>query len=836
MDEVRARQGHDPESIAWGFAEHLKYSLGVDRFTVKQHDRYTALAMTIRDRLIERWIETQQTHHNKGVKRAYYLSLEFLMGRAMGNNVINLKLEDEVSKAMAELGHSWEELRDLEVDAGLGNGGLGRLAACFLDSMATLEYPAFGYGLRYDYGIFRQEIDNGYQVEQPDEWLRRGNPWEIQRPDLAVPVHFGGRVEKGHDGRSYWVDTNNVIGIPYDMPIVGYGGHTVNTLRLWSAKATEEFDFDDFNAGDYISSVGNKTTAENLTKVLYPNDLFYLGRELRLKQQYFFVACSISDIMRRFRKCGKAWSEFPEMAAIQLNDTHPSMAIPELMRLLIDGEQFSWDEAWDITVRCCGYTNHTLMPEALEKWPVQMFEKLLPRHLEIIYEINHRFMQDVANHYPGDMARMARMSLVEESDEKQIRMANMSIVGSHSTNGVAALHTELVKSRLVPDFAQMFPDRFNNKTNGITPRRWLLKSNPPLAKLICDNIGEDWITDLSQLKKLIPLAEDKEFRAKFMDVKRQAKVVLADHMKAAYGWEVSVDSIFDTQIKRLHEYKRQLLNAMHIVVLYNRIRKGQDIHPRTFLFGAKAAPGYAMAKLIIKLINNIGNVVNHDPAVQDKLRVYFLPNYRVSLAEKMIPATDISEQISTAGTEASGTGNMKFMLNGALTVGTMDGANIEIVEEAGEENAFIFGLNADEVTELKPRYLPQQAYESNAEIKEAIDLIFSGHFNVSEPGIFEPIREVLFDKGDHYMHFADLASYIQAQERADALYRDPEEWARKAILNVANSGKFSSDRTIAQYASEIWGVESCHIVHDTGIEDLLEEARLQACDMSKSAD
>ena len=821
---ISNRQGRDATSLARGFAEHLKYTLANDRYTATTYDKYQALAMTVRDRLINRWLKTQQTHHNRNVKRVYYLSLEFLMGRAMGNNVINLQMEDELRRALSEMGVSWEELREEEVDAGLGNGGLGRLAACFLDSMATLGLPAFGYGLRYDYGIFRQIFENGYQVEQPDEWLRLGDPWETSHPDIAVTVNFGGRVHDGHDGKKYWIETNQIIGIPYDMPIVGFGGKVVNTLRLWSSKAAEEFNFEDFNQGDYVSAVGRKVGAENLTKVLYPNDCFYLGKELRLKQQYFFVCCSLHDILRRFKKSGKPITELPNMAAIQMNDTHPSVAVAELMRILMDEEGVDWDTAWEITVNTMGYTNHTLMPEALEKWGVPMFEKLLPRHLQIMYDINARFLQQVTVRYPGDVGKMQRMSLIEEGEPKQIRMAQLAIVGSHSTNGVAALHTQLLKERLVPDFAAMFPERFNNKTNGVTQRRFLLKANPPLARLITETIGAGWITDLTELKKLVPYAEDAEFRKKFMAVKREAKLALVEWAKELYGFDISPDMLYDTQVKRLHEYKRQLLNAMHIVVLYNRIRAGEDVLPRTFLFGAKAAPGYFMAKLIIKLINNIGAVVNNDPACKGKLNVFFLPNYRVSAAEKIIPASDVSEQISTAGTEASGTGNMKFMMNGAMTVGTLDGANVEIVEEVGEDNAFIFGLKADEVNALREKgYDPYEYYNNNPQIKKAIDLIFSGHFNVSEPGIFEPIRETIFENGDFYLHMADLGSYIEAQRRIEAAYRDQERWAKMAILNVAYSGKFSSDRTIKQYAEEIWGVVPCEVEAPHCAEDPIEE-------------
>ena len=821
---ISTRQGTDASSLARGYAEQLKYTLATDHYTANKHDKYIALALNVRDRLINRWLQTQRTHHDKDVKRVYYLSLEFLMGRALGNNIINLQIEDELKKGLEEMGVSLEELREQEVDAGLGNGGLGRLAACFLDSLATLDLPAFGYGLRYDYGIFRQEIENGYQVEQPDEWLRFGDPWETQHHSIAVTVNFGGRVHQGFDGKKYWVDTTKVIGIPYDMPIVGFGGKTVNTLRLWSSKASEEFNFEDFNSGDYVSSVASKVGAENLTKVLYPNDCFYLGKELRLKQQYFFVCCSLHDIIRRFKKSGKPMSELPNYAAIQLNDTHPSIAVAELMRILIDEENLPWEQAWEITVPTLGYTNHTLMPEALEKWPVPMFEKLLPRHLEIIYDINAKFLQQVNSRYPGDIGKLQRMSLIEEGDTKQIRMANLAIVGSHSINGVAALHTRLLQERVVPDFAEMFPERFNNKTNGVTQRRFLLKANPALAKLITKRIGDKWITDLYELKKLAPLADDAAFHKEFMAAKREAKETFVKWAKDIYGFDINPDSIFDTQVKRLHEYKRQLLNALHIVILYNRVRNGGDIVPHTFLFSAKAAPGYFMAKLIIKLINNIASVINNDPKMKGKLNVFFVPNYRVSSAEKIIPASDVSEQISTAGTEASGTGNMKFMMNGALTVGTLDGANVEMVEEVGRENFFLFGLTAEEVKDLKARgYNPYDYYNANKEIKDALDLIFTGHFSINEPGIFEPIREALFENGDHYMHLADLQSYMDAQKNIEETYRDQDKWAKMAILNVACSGKFSSDRTIREYAEEIWNVKPCKIDGNDLAENPVEE-------------
>jgi len=811
-----SRNGSSTDSIKQGFLEHLKYTLGVDEYTTTNHDRFMALSYTIRDRLINQWIKTQQTHHNKNTKRAYYLSLEFLMGRAMGNNIINMQLEDTVSEALKELGYNLEELEAQESDAGLGNGGLGRLAACFLDSMATMDLPSFGYGIRYDYGIFKQKIDNGYQTEQPDDWLRNGNPWEIERPDVTVKVSFGGRVESYNEkGKTIyrWIDTNDVMGVAYDMPIAGYGGKTINTLRLWSARAAEEFDFQDFNDGDYVEAVSAKVQAENLTKVLYPNDTLYLGKELRLKQQYFFVACSLNDILRRFRKSGEPWKKFPDYAAIQLNDTHPSIAIPELMRLLVDEENISWDKAWKITESVMSYTNHTLMPEALEKWPEPMLAKLLPRHLQIIFEINRRFLNKAITFFPDDMDKIKDISIVEEGSPKQIRMANLCITGSHSTNGVAALHTELLKSRLVPSFAKIFPERFNNKTNGITQRRWLLHANPSLAALITETIGDGWITDFAQLRKLEIWADDKNFRKKFSKSKTFAKKRLSESVKKEYGIKLNPEAFYNVQIKRMHEYKRQLLNIMQIIMLYNRIRKGNpdDYFPRISIFAGKSAPGYEMAKLIIKLINNVSGVINTDESIKRKIEVYFLPDYKVSLAEKIIPATDLSEQISTAGTEASGTGNMKFMCNGAITIGTMDGANVEIVQEAGIENEFIFGLSSDEVAELKPTYDPKEYYLNDPEIKEALDMIFNDYFSFSEPGIFEPLRKMLLEDGDKYMHLADLRSYDNAHQKAALVYENRDEWNRIAIINIASSGKFSSDRTIAEYAKDIWGLKPCPV-------------------------
>jgi len=802
------------KELRHAFEHHLRRTLAKDRYTATTRDRYYAFALAVRDRLIERWIPTQQTHYNRHVKRVYYLSLEFLIGRSLEHNVMNLRLEDACRQAVLDVGLNWDDLLDQEVDAGLGNGGLGRLAACFMDSLATLNFPCVGYGLRYDFGIFNQRIVNGYQVEVPDEWLKLGYPWEIAHPEFSFPVQFEGRVESrpGPKGSEWhWVDTKPVVGMPYDLPMVGYGGHTVNTLRLWSAKATAEFDLDDFNRGSYVDAVANKVLAENLTKVLYPNDNVFEGKELRLKQQYFFVSCSIQDILRRFKTDNKDWEEFPRKAFIQLNDTHPSLVIPELMRLLIDGEGLGWDQAWRITTASTGYTNHTILPEALEKWPVKMFGQLLPRHLQIIYEINARFMRDVATRWPLDDDRLRRMSIIDERGEKYVRMAHLAIVGSCSVNGVAKLHTELLKKEVLRDFAELWPAKFNNKTNGITPRRWLLSANPALAHLITEYIGDPWITDLDQLRKLEPLVDDPVFRQRFRAAKKQNKELLARLIARETGINVSPNSMFDVQVKRLHEYKRQLLLVLYIIILYDRLKKDPalDIVPRTFIFGAKAAPGYFMAKLIIKLIHQVAEVVNGDPQVRDKMKVVFLPNYRVSLAERIIPAADLSEQISLAGTEASGTGNMKMQLNGAVTIGTLDGANIEILEEVGEENIFIFGMKSEEVEHRRGSYNPWDVYNSDEEIRRAFTLIEKDFFSLLEPGIFKPLVQSLLEGGDHYMLLADLRDYIQTQERVDAAFRDVEVWDRMAILNVARAGKFSSDRAIKEYASEIWHLEPC---------------------------
>jgi glycogen phosphorylase len=804
------------EGLKQDFEHHLRRTLAKDRYTATDRDRYYALALAVRDRLIERWIATQQTHHKKNVKRLYYLSLEFLIGRLLGNNVINLNLEDSCRKAMSDVGLDWENFRDYEVDAGLGNGGLGRLAACFLDSLATLNLPAVGYGLRYDFGIFKQRIVNGYQVEQPDEWLKLGYPWEIAHPEFSFPVQFEGRVEtlNGSNGKEWrWLDAKTVVGMPYDLPVVGYGGKTVNTLRLWSAKAAEEFDLDDFNRGEYVDAVANKVLAENLTKVLYPNDNVFEGKELRLKQQYFFVSCTLQDILRRFKSDGNAWDVFPDKVFMQLNDTHPSLVIPELMRLLIDHEGLGWDQSWDITTAATGYTNHTILPEALEKWPVDILGRLLPRHLQIIYEINAKFMRDVASRYPLDVDRMRRMSIIEEGDQKHIRMAHLAIVGSCSVNGVAKLHSELLRNKVLRDFAEYWPAKFNNKTNGITPRRWLLNANPGLARLITDAIGDRWITDLDQLRKLEPFVDDGGFRQRFRAVKSHNKRLLAAYIEHEVGIRVSPESLFDVQVKRLHEYKRQLLLLLYIISLYNRLKRdpGLNIAPRTFIISAKAAPGYSMAKLIIKLIHQVAEVINRDPQVCDKLKVVFLPNYSVSVAERIIPAGDLSEQISLAGTEASGTGNMKLQLNGALTIGTLDGANLEILEEVGQENIFIFGLTAAEVESRRPSNDPWAIYHTDEEIRQVLQLIEQDFFSMLEPGIFRPVTQSLLAGGDHYLLLADLREYIQTQEKVDAAYRDPDGWVRKTILNVARAGRFSSDRTIREYASQIWHVDPCEI-------------------------
>lgn len=812
-------QGTDIKSLQISFVNHLEYSLAKDEYSATKRDFFKSLALSVRDRLIERWIETQQTYYREGAKRIYYLSMEFLLGRLLGDAISNLGLSRNINEAITDLGYEPEELMNLESDAALGNGGLGRLAACFLDSMATLELPAYGYGIRYDYGIFYQRILNGYQKEYPDNWLRYGNPWEIERPEYIYHIKYYGRVNKykAKNGkvRFDWADTDNIIAMAYDTPIPGYHNNTVNNLRLWAAKSTREFNLEYFNSGDYDRAVEDKIESETISKVLYPRDDFYGGRELRLKQEYLLVSATLQDIVRRYKKThSDNFRLFPDKVAIQLNDTHPVLSIPELMRILLDIEGLDWDEAWDITVKTFGYTNHTVMPEALEKWKVKLLELVLPRHLQIIYEINRRWLDEINQKYPGDEERVRTLSIIEEGEEKNIRMANLAIVGSHSINGVAALHTEILKKDVFKEFYDFWPEKFNNKTNGITQRRWLKLCNPGLSELISEKIGENWITNLAELKKLEKFVDDDAFKKKWNKVQRQNKVKLAEYIQKKLKIDVNIDSLFDVQVKRLHEYKRQLLNALHAITLYNRIKAdpGADVVPRTIIFGGKAAPAYTMAKLIIKLINSIADVVNKDGEIDDKLKVIFIPNYSVTLAELIIPAADLSEQISTAGMEASGTGNMKFALNGALTVGTLDGANIEIREEVGEENIFIFGLKSEEVSRLRREgHDPRSYYNGNAELKKTIDMIQSGFFSPEDSALFKPIIESLFDQGDHYMILADYESYVKCQEKISQTFLDRNKWLKMSILNVANMGKFSSDRTIKEYAKEIWDAKSIPI-------------------------
>jgi len=805
----------DPNAL---YDNHLMFDYAIDPDLATRRERYEAVARSLRDLLARRWLNTKKTQYRVDPKRVYYLSMEFLIGRSLANNITNLLTDPSLLRANTGNPVDWYELLEEEPDAGLGNGGLGRLAACFVESMATMQLPAMGYGLRYEYGIFKQAIRNGWQNEQPDNWLRRPDPWEIVRLDHIVEVKLHCSFEtRGGTLVPMAGKPSTLLGIPFDRPVIGYGASAINTLRLWSANAPDRFDFQEFSQGDFFGAVTGAVAAESITRVLYPDDSTVHGQELRFLQEYFLSACSVRDLVRRFRATNSDWDLFPEKVAIQLNDTHPTLAIAELMMLLVDEAQIGWDRAWSITQRTFAYTNHTLLPEALERWPVSWFEDILPRHLEIIYEINRRFLDQVRGQHPGDdsadAARAARMSLIEEGPRKKVRMANLAIVGSHSTNGVAAIHSELLRTRLVPDFAEMFPDRFNNKTNGVTPRRWLLVANPPLAKTITEAIGDGWITGLDQLAKLKPLADDAPFRASFRKGRREAKLRFIDWLAANTGVRVDPDTVFDSQIKRIHEYKRQLLNVLHIVILYNRLRENPraEMPRRTFFFAGKAAPAYTLAKLIVKFINNVAAVIDADPIAKERLQVVFLADYSVSIAERLIPASDISEQISTAGYEASGTSNMKFMMNGALTVGTRDGATIEMAEECGEDNIFMFGLTADQVAASRGWYSPWWHYEHEPETRAALHLIFSGHFNPGEPGIFEPLRETLLTRGDFYMHLADMRSYTEAQERIGRLCADPEEFARKAILNVGSSGKFSSDRTIAQYASEIWGAAACPV-------------------------
>ncbi len=813
--------------IIKSFLEHLEYTLGKDKYSATTFDIYNALAYAVRDRMIERWLDTQQAYYNTDHKRVYYLSMEFLMGRTLENSLINLGHYEEFLEAMNSLGYDLEELSNQEQDAGLGNGGLGRLAACFLDSMATMSIPAYGYGIRYEYGIFRQKIVDGAQVEIPDNWLRYRNPWEMDRQEHLHPVKFYGRVINvtiGSKVRQEWVDTEDVMAMAYDFPIPGYRNATVNTMRLWSAKSSREFDLRFFNEGNYIRAVEKKMLSENISKVLYPADNVLEGKELRFKQEYFLASATVHDVLYRFKKMHKDLRILPEKVAIQLNDTHPALTIPELLRVLLDIEGLDWDDAWAITTKTFAYTNHTILPEALEKWPIWFFEQILPRHLQIIFEINERFLSQVRERYPGDNDRLARLSIIEEHWERKVRMAHLAIIGSHSVNGVAAIHSEILKNELFRDFYELYPERFNNKTNGITQRRWLKKANPMLANLIDRQLGTSWTTNLYELRLLQPLANDPPFLKAWQEVKRQNKKQLAAYIHKHNCIEVDIESMFDCQVKRLHEYKRQLLNVLHIITLYNRIKTDPkaEVVPRTFIFSGKAAPSYVTAKLIIRLISAVGDVVNRDPDVAGRLKVVFLANYSVSLAEKIFPASDLSEQISTAGTEASGTGNMKFALNGALTIGTLDGANIEIMEEVGRENIFIFGLTADQVATLKQKgYNPRDFYNRNPELRQVLDMISGGAFSPGDPNLFKPIVDILLNQGDNYLLLADYASYIECQEEVSRIYKDQQEWTRRAILNTAGMGKFSSDRTIAEYAREIWNVEphpisaqSEHCLHD----------------------
>src|SRR2546427_687530 len=796
------------------YERHLFFDNVMHPAAAGLRERYEAIARSLRDVLSQRWVRTEQTYERNNAKRVYYLSMEFLIGRSLANNIVNLSLAPFFDRFVQQESLDWLGLIEQEPDAGLGNGGLGRLAACFLDSMATLQLPAMGYGLRYEYGIFKQSMRNGWQQEEPDNWLRRTDPWEVGRPQETVEFPIGCGFElRGGSLRVIRDQPSTLIGVPYDRPVVGYGGKTVNTLRLWAAATPDYFDFQAFSHGEFVGALAEQLAAESLTRVLYPDDSTSMGQGLRFVQEYFLVACSLADLVRRFRRANPDWSALPEKVAIQLNDTHPAMAVPELMRILLDEARLGWDEAWDLTCRTLAYTNHTLLPEALEKWPRAWFEVLLPRHLEIVREINRRLLDDVQARFPGDGGRVARVSLMEEGTEQKVRMANLALVGSHSTNGVAAIHSRLLRTVTVRDLAEQFPARFNNKTNGVTPRRWLLLANPSLARAITAAIGESWITELGQLRRLAPLADDRGFRDAVRKAKREAKTQFAGWLRSATGQAVDPETIFDCQVKRIHEYKRQLLNALRVIVLYQRLRENPTLAmtPRTFFFAGKAAPAYRLAKVIIKLVNTLAVTIERDPAGRGRLKGVFLPDYCVSLAERLIPATDVANQISTAGYEASGTSNMKFMMNGALTIGTRDGATIEMAEEAGEENFFLFGLTAEQVAGSRAWYDPRWHYENQPEIRAALDLIFSDHFSRDEPGIFAPLRETLLTRGDYYMHLADLASYLEADASLCALYADPDAWARKAILNVASSGKFSSDRTIAEYAADIWHVKPCPV-------------------------
>lgn len=816
LEQTRQSDELSLSALQGAIRRHVRYSLGKEWRQLSGYDLFTAAALAVRELLVDRMLETEARYGQTTAKRLYYLSIEFLMGRSLRNNLDNLGLFDLCERALRGMGVDLADVEENERDAALGNGGLGRLAACFLDSLATLGMPGYGYGIHYEYGLFKQEIRNGYQTEKPDNWLVYGTPWEIERTDEACLIPVYGRIEhtldRGGHYNPMWMDWKILVGVPHDLPIVGYGGRTVNYLRLYSARSSADFDMQIFNTGDYIKAVEQKIASETITKVLYPSDSVTAGQELRLVQEYFLVACAVRDIIKRYLQRHSTFDAFPSQVAIQLNDTHPAVAVAELMRAFIDENDLPWERAWTLTQETFGYTNHTLLPEALEKWPVSLFEYVLPRHLQIIREINHRFLAHAATVWPGEDERLERVSIITPGENPQVRMGHLAIIGSHSVNGVSALHTDLVKSTLVPDFFHLWPERFNNKTNGITQRRWLRQANPLLAQLLSQTIGDEWITTLNALRALEPYAGDDGFQQEFLRIKRANKQRLATVIKDLTRVTVDPDSLFDVQVKRIHEYKRQLLNVLHILHEYFCLveERIEPCAPRTYIFAGKAAPGYRAAKQLIKLINNVGRVINADPRVGGRIKVVFIPDYRVSLAEKIIPAADLSEQISTAGKEASGTGNMKFALNGALTIGTLDGANIEIMEEVGEENIFIFGLQAHEIQamRLQGSYQPKEHYERNPALKRVMNVLYSDLFCREEPDLFRSIYHALVEQGDEYFHLADLPSYIKAQERAGTEFNNPTVWARKAIYNVARIGKFSSDRTIQEYAKDIWRLES----------------------------
>ncbi len=811
------RTGMSKDALKRAFLDNLYCLQGKFAALATAHDYYMALAYTVRDRLLQRWISTAADYTRHGSRTVAYLSAEFLPGPHLGNNLINLGIEAQTRAAMEDLGLSFEELLGQEQEPGLGNGGLGRLAACFMDSMACLEIPSIGYGTRYEFGIFSQRLVDGWQVEQTDKWLRNGNPWEIARPEWAVEVKLGGHTERYTDYsarvHTRWVPAHTVVGTPYDTPILSYRHNTANTLRLWRAEAPESFDLGVFNRGDYYGAVRQKIVSENISKVLYPNDEQIAGKQLRLEQQYFFVSCSLQDMLRIMRVQQIPLERFHEKFAVQLNDTHPAIAIAELMRLLVDDNGMDWDVAWSVTRQSFGYTNHTLLPEALERWPLALFSRVLPRHVEIVYDINARFLDEVRMCFPGDAERVARMSLIDESGERYVRMANLASVGSHTINGVAALHSDLLKRDVLADFHALWPQKFTNVTNGVTPRRWIALANPALTRLICQTIGDGWIRELSQLRKLEPHVSDASFRREWRYVKRLVKEEFSRHVRRTTGVTIDPASLFDVQVKRIHEYKRQHLNVLHIVALYLRVKSGLDhaMRPRTFVFGGKAAPGYHFAKLMIKLITSVGDVVNRDRSVGDRLKVVFLPNYNVTNGQRVYPAADVSEQISTAGKEASGTGNMKFSMNGALTIGTLDGANVEIREEVGAENFFLFGLTAEEVKATwKGSYDPMAFYRGDDELRAVIELIRDGHFSRGDRELFAPLVDSLL-KWDPYRLLADFRSYVECQGRVDAAYGGPERWTRMSILNVARMGKFSSDRSVREYCERIWRVDPVKI-------------------------